>query len=250
VNTALDMNIAGLLMLRLSQLGVKDAHGLSIFMEAVNAVVRQRADTEQAVNLGNLELFLNEQLEMLVTALQKSRGILNAPNLAQVPGSGSESAEPEEVEKSSAKRPARPASGYVPVPKSMEEKLKDDRKPVQKLLLEDCVAEHLVDIRKAKELVDGMTGKTPHDAELEIVEYLRTVLQTQIKEFIRSDKGGPWANPHAQEELRKDVHAANSVRGVLTLCRQIVKEHQVWEQEHGQGGILGLFSPRRRSHGV
>ena len=250
MSTPLDMNIAGLLMLRLSQLGVRDARGLSIFMGAVNAVVQQRADTEQAVSLSNLESFLNEQLEMLVTALQKSRGILSTPNLAQVIASETEETEPEEVAKSSPKRPARPASGYVPVPKSLEEKLKDDRKPVQKLLLEDCVAEHLLDINKAKELVAGMTGKTPHDAELEIVEYLRTVLQTQVKQFIRSDKGGPWANPHAQEELRKDIHAANSVRSVLTLCRQIVKEHQVWEQEHGHGGILGLFSPRRRSHGV
>ena len=244
------MNIAGLLMLRLSQLGVRDARGLSIFMGAVNAVVQQRADTEQAVSLSNLESFLNEQLEMLVTALQKSRGILSTPNLAQVIASETEETEPEEVAKSSPKRPARPASGYVPVPKSMEEKLKDDRKPVQKLLLEDCVAEHLLDINKAKELIAGMTGKTPHDAELEIVEYLRNVLQTQVKQFLRADKGGPWANPHAQEELRKDIHAANSVRSVLTLCRQIVKEHQVWEQEHGHGGILGLFSPRRRSHGV
>jgi hypothetical protein len=244
------MNIAGLLMLRLSQLGVRDARGLSIFMGAVNAVVLQRADTEQAVNLGNFESFLNEQLEMLMIALQKSRGILSMPGLAQVIASETQSTEPEEVAKSSPKRPARPASGYVPVPKSMEEKLKEDRKPVQKLLLEDCVAEHLLDISKAKELIAGMTGKTPHDAEVEIVEYLRTVLQTQVKQFIRSDKGGPWANPHAQEELRKDIHAANSVRSVLTLCRQIVKEHQVWEQEHGHGGILGLFSPRRRSHGV
>jgi len=132
----------------------------------------------------------------------------------------------------------------------MEEKLKDDRQPVQKLLLEDCVAEHLLDRPKAKELIAGMTGKTPQDAELEIVEYLRQELQTQVRHFIRSDKGGPWSKPHAQEDLRKDIHAAKSVRGVLLLCRQIVKEHQEWEREHGQGGILGLFSPRRRLHGA
>jgi len=248
MNVPLEMNITGLLMLRLSQLGVKDSRGLSIFMNAVGAVVRQREGTEQVVGLGNFESFLNEQLEMLVTALQKSRGILSTPSLAQV--IASESDAPDQDAGSVTKRSARPASGYVPVPKSMEEKLKDDRKPVQKLLLEDCVAEHLLDMPKAKALIAGMTGKTPHDAEQEIVECLRSVLQNQVKQFIRSDKGGPWSNPHAQEELRQDIHAANSVRGVLTLCRQVVKEHQTWEQEHDHGGILGLFSPRRRSHGV
>jgi len=248
MNVPLEMNITGLLMLRLSQLGVKDSRGLSIFMNAVGAVVRQREGTEQVVGLGNFESFLNEQLEMLVTALQKSRGILSTPSLAQV--IASESDAPDQDAGSVTKRSARPASGYVPVPKSMEEKLKDDRKPVQKLLLEDCVAEHLLDMPKAKALIAGMTGKTPHDAEQEIVECLRSVLQNQVKQFIRSDKGGPWSNPHAQEELRQDIHAANSVRGVLTLCRQVVKEHQTWEQEHDHGGILGLFSPRRCSHGV
>lgn len=250
MNGPLEMNIAGLLMLRLSQLGVKDVRGLSIFIGAVNAVVEHRAGTEQAVNIANLETFLGEQLEMLVVSLQNSRGILNVPSLARVLGAGPGSTEPGDDTKSAPKRPARPASGYVPVAKTMEEKLKDDRKPVQKLLLEDCVAEHLLDLSQARELITGMTGKTPQDAEHEIVEYLRSVLQSQVKQFIRSDKGGPWSDPHAQEELRQDIHAANSVRGVLTLCRQIVKEHQLWEQEHGHGGILGLFSPRRRSHGT
>ena len=131
----------------------------------------------------------------------------------------------------------------------MEEKLKDDRKPVQKLLLEDCVQARLLDVSRAKELINGMTGKTPQEAELEIVEYLRQELQSQVREFIRGDKDGPWSNPHTQQELREDIHAARTVRGVLLLCRQIVKEHRTWEEEHDQGGILGLFSPRRRTHG-
>jgi hypothetical protein len=250
VNGPLEVNITGRLMLMLSQLGVKDACSLSIYIAAVNAVVERRARTEQAINLGNLEPFLVEQLDMLATALKKSREVLNIPGLARVPAAEMESTVPDEDLGTTPRRPSRPASGYVPVAKSMEEKLKDDRKPVQKLLLEDCVAEHLLDVSKARELIAGMSGKTPQNAEHEIVEYLRTVLQSQVKRFIRSDKGGPWAKPHAQEELRKDIHAANSVRGVLTLCRQIVKEHQVWEQEHGHAGILGLFSPRRRSHGA
>jgi len=250
VNDPLEMNIAGRVMLLLSQLGMRDARSLSIFLEAVKAVVRHRAANDQPIGLGNLEPFLSEQLEMLVTALRKHRGLLRVPMQAQEIGSSGQLASSADERDSAPRRPAKPASGYVPVAKSMEEKLKDDRKPVQKLLLEDCVAEHLLDPRKAKELVAGMTGRTPQDAELEIVEYLRQELQTQVRHFIRSDKGGPWSSPHAQEDLRKDIHAARSVRGVLMLCRQIVKEHQEWEREHGQGGILGLFSPRRHLHGA
>jgi hypothetical protein len=247
VNDPLEMNIAGRVMLLLSQLGMRDARSLSIYLEAIRGVVRHQAANDQPIGLGNLEPFLSEQLEMLVAALRRRRGLLRVPMQGcEIHDSGQLAASPDERPR----RPAKPASGYVPVAKTMEEKLKDDRKPVQKLLLEDCVTEHLLDLPKAKELIAGMTGKTPQNAELEIVEYLRQELQAQVRHFIRSDKGGPWSSPHAQEDLRKDIHAARSVRGVLLLCRQIVKEHQEWEREHGQGGILGLFSPRRRLHGA
>lgn len=254
MNDPLQMNIAGRLMLMLSKHGVNQTRSLSVYLGAVGAVVRQREATAHAVRLGNLEPFLNEQLEMLQTAMQKRRGILGMPLFTKgtVGGGGASPATAVSVDaaKSSSRRQARAASGYVPVAKKMEDKLKDDRKPIQKLLLEDCVAERLLDVSRARDMVAGMTGKAPQDAEREIVEYLREVLQAQVKQFIRSDKGGPWSNPHAQEDLRQDIHAANSVRGVLLLCRQIVKEHQSWEEEHDQGGILGLFSPRRRSHGA
>lgn len=253
MNDPLQMNIAGRLMLMLSQHGINETRSLSVYLGAIGDVVRQRAATAQPVHLGNLEPFLKEQLEMLQTAMQKRRGILGMPLFTNGTAGGGASpatAASVDVAKPSSRRQARAARGYVPVAKSMEDKLKDDRKPIQKLLLEDCVAERLLDVSRARDMVAGMTGKAPQDAEREIVEYLREVLQAQVKQFIRSDKGGPWSNPHAQEDLRQDIHAANSVRGVLLLCRQIVKEHQSWEEEHDQGGILGLFSPRRRSHGA
>jgi hypothetical protein len=250
VNDPLEMNIAGRVMLLLSQLGIRDTRSLSIYLNAVKAAVRHRAVNDQPISLGHLEPFLSEQLEMLVTALRRRRGLLRVPMPRQEAGGSAKTPPSTDEHDSVARRPPKPASGYVPVAKSMEEKLKDDRKPVQKLLVEDCVAEHLLDRPKAEELIAGMTGKTPQDAELEIVEYLRQELQSQVRHFIRSDKGGPWSSPHAQEDLRKDIHAAKSVRGVLMLCRQIVKEHQDWEREHGHGGILGLFSPRRHLHGA
>ena len=249
MNDALQMNIAGRLMLILTRLRMMDARSLSIYLSAVSAVVQQRARSDEPVHLGNLAAFMDDQTDMLQIALRKQRGLLNVPDVAH--WSGAAAAEPAEEDsgRSSPRRQAKAVSGYVPVAKPMEEKLKEDRKPVQKLLLEDCVAARLVDLPKARELVSGMTGKTPQEAELEIVEYLRQELQAQVRKHIRSDKGGPWSNPRTQEDLRQDIHAARSVRGVLLLCRQVVKEHQAWEEEHGHGGILGLFSPRRRTHG-
>jgi len=249
VNDPLKMNISGRLMIALTQLRIRDARSLAIYLSAVCAVVQFRARTGEAVHLGNLEAFMDEQTDMLVTALRNQRGILNVPDLGHWSGDDGESAERDDACGTSHRQKPKVASGYKPVAKGMEEKLKDDRKPVQKLLLEDCVAARLVDLPKAEELIAGMSGKTPQQAELEIVEHLREELQGQVREYIRSDKGGPWSNPRTQEDLRQDIHAARTVRGVLLLCRQIVKEHRAWEEDHGHSGILGLFSPRRRSHG-
>jgi len=250
VNDTLQMNIAGRLMLVLTQLNMKDSRSLSIYLSAICAVVEHHAGRDRAVTLANLDAFMDEQTEMLVTALRKHRGFLNVPDLGRGAAAAADEDEPEDPSDAARRHKPKAASGYKPVVKGMEEKLKDDRKPVQKLLLEDCVAANLVDVTKAKELIGAMTGKTPQEAETEIVEYLRGELQTQVRQFIRSDKGGPWSNPRTQEELRQDIHAAKSIRSVLLLCRQIVKEHRDWEEQNGQGGILGLFSPRRRSHGT
>ena len=142
-------------------------------------------------------------------------------------------------------RDKRP-SGYVPPAKSMEEKLSEARKPIQALLAEDCVHLGLLTSKQAKKLILGMTGKSSQQAEQEIVEHLRQVLQMQVKSFIRKSKGGPWGDPRTQEDLRKDIHAARNIRSVLMLARQVIKEYQAWQGENGRGGILGLFTPRKR----
>ncbi len=165
-----------------------------------------------------------------------------AQELDETPGQQVDS----EDEPARPERHGRQPSGYVPVARSMEEKLHDEREPIQKLLVEDCVSAGLIDLPTARQMVAGMAGKTSRDAEREIVERLRQVLQDQARYFIRKAKGGPWANPRTQEDLRQDIHAASSVRSVLLLHRQIVKEYHAWQKEHGRIGILGLFAGRRR----
>jgi hypothetical protein len=129
----------------------------------------------------------------------------------------------------------------------MEQKLKDERVPIQQLLREDCVHAGLLDRETADRLVAQMSGKTSVDAERELVEDLRQRLQEQVRTFIRKSRGGPWRDPRTQEDLRQDIHAAHSVRSVLFLYRQVLHEYRTWEEEGRRRGILGLFSPRRNS---
>jgi hypothetical protein len=285
VQSPLEVTVAGQVMLLLSRHGLRDARCLAIYRQAVLDAVRHCAGEDGGDSLVTCSALVRDQIDLLERAILRRLGseielYVQPPGEAaagesadsgtQGPGqaapapaaTGSGSAaestglvepEPEPAdEPAEADQPARndrharQASGYVPVAKSMEEKLHDEREPIQKLLIEDCVNAGLVDLPTARQLVAGMAGKTSRDAEREIVERLRQVLQDQARYFIRKAKGGPWANPRAQEDLRQDIHAASSVRSVLLLHRQIVKEYQTWQKEHGRIGILGLFASRRR----
>jgi len=263
-------------MLLLSRLGIRDARCLSIYRGAVVSALRNGTSSRAVSSLAEIEPLLSAQLDLLEDALRarlrpsvtqhdsEPEAVSEPDNVPAQPSAASGDAEalwcddsdlpptdeqPENVitgnEKKS-QRGTKAPSGYVPSVKSMEDKLKDERKPVQKLLLEDCVQVGLIDLPTAKRMILEMTGKTSQDAERDIVEDLRQLLQLQVKSFIRKARGGPWADPRTQEDLRKDIHAANSVRSVVMLSRQVVKEHRMWEQEHGRIGILGLFSGRKR----
>lgn len=276
VNDAIEMNVSARVMLLLSRLGIRDARCLSIYRGAVVSALRSSTLSRPMSSLADVEPLLSAQLDLLEDALRarlrrsltphdSGPEAVSEPDKAPVPpaaASGDAEAlwcdasdlppadeQPEAVvagEDKKAQRNMKAPSGYVPSVKSMEDKLKDERKPVQKLLLEDCVQTGLIDLPTAERLIQAMTGKTSQDAERDIVEHLRQLLQVQVKSFIRKSKGGPWADPRTQEDLRKDIHAANSVRGVVMLSRQVVKEHRLWEQENGRIGILGLFSGRKR----
>ena len=282
MDSPLEVTVAGQVMLLLSRHGLRDARCLAIYRRAVLDAVRHCAGADGADSLVTCSALVRDQIDLLEQAILRrlgheielyvqtpaeaaagrpaapqsappapaqtgSRPVI-AETAADAPAAEAEIApEPEaEDERPRAERHARQASGYVPVAKSMEEKLHDEREPIQKLLLEDCVSAGLIDLPAARQMVAGMAGKTSRDAEREIVERLRQVLQDQARYFIRKAKGGPWANPRTQEDLRQDIHAASSVRSVLLLHRQIVKEYHAWQKEHGRIGILGLFAGRRR----
>lgn len=281
MDNPLEVIVAGQVMLLLNRHGLRDARCLSIYRRAVLDAVRHCSARHGDDSLAHCTALVREQMELLERALLRrlgheqtvDQGLIDVEIEIEidVPGelpgrAAADSAQSADVQAQAddtdgsgcntvvdavdaAVRPerlARQPSGYVPTARSMEEKLQDEREPIQKLLLEDCVSTGLIDVPTAQQLIQAMVGKTARDAERDIVEHLRQVLQQQARYFIRKAKGGPWANPRAQEDLRKDIHASSSVRSVLMLHRQIVKEYQTWQQENGRVGILGLFSTRRR----
>lgn len=264
------MNVAGRVMLTLSRLGGSDARRLRIYIDAVGAAVDRQLRVLGDEGFNQIESIMDRQAALLERALQKRMAARSADEAAARPAEAQaldhpppkadEQAVPvlsekdlapdaeataEETAEAGQDTRRRQPSGYVPQAKSMEEKLQDSRKPIQKLLTEDCVSAGLLDRKQAGRIIAGMTGKKPEDAELEIVEKLREILQQQVRAFIRKSKGGPWATPREQNDLRQDIHAATTIRGVLLLSRQILKERQEWEKEHGRIGILGLFAARR-----
>ena len=256
IDDLIEVNVTGRLMLLLTRQGLRDNRCLSIYRRAVSDVVRLHLARRAGEVPAGIESVLDEQLTLLASALaRRQRGgavSRDEASAAAPPGTGAPpeavSAGPDDPEVPSGKRSpreAKPASGHVPTPKSMEEKLKDARKPIQTLLTQDCVRIGLIDAKRADRLVLGMTGKTSEQAEQDVVEQLRRALQDQVKSFIRKAKGGPWSDPRTQEDLRKDIHAARNIRSILMMARQVVKEYQTWQQENRRGGILGLFGARR-----
>lgn len=252
----IEVNVAGRLMLLLSKRGLLDNRRLSIYRRAVSDAVRVRLDQQPGGGSADLKSLLDGQLMMLEMALSArpsdtaGQEVASPTAFSGVEGrqdtDGVSPGVDADSPASRSLRRARPPSGYVPTAKTLEEKLKDARRPVQTLLREDCVRIGLIDANGADRLILSMTGKTSEQAEQDIVEQLRQVLQDQVKSFIRKAKDGPCSDPRTQEDLRKDIHAAKSVRSILMMTRQAVKEHQTWQEEHRRGGILGLFSPRRR----
>ena len=273
------MNVAGRVMLTLSRLGGSDARRLRIYIDAVGAAVDRQLRVLGDEAFNQIESIMDRQAALLEHALQQRMALRSADEAAARPDGQEipdQSAEPrtadnpsptadaaavpvlsekdlvpdagatgEETAEAGPDARRRQPSGYVPQAKSMEEKLQDSRKPIQKLLTEDCVTARLLDRKQAGRIIAGMAGKRPEDAEREIVEKLREILQQQVRAFIRKSKGGPWATPREQNDLRQDIHAATTIRGVLLLSRQILKEREEWEKEHGRIGILGLFAARR-----
>ncbi|WP_043107283.1 hypothetical protein [endosymbiont of unidentified scaly snail isolate Monju] len=246
----LEVNLRGRILLGAARHGVRDPRRVAVLARAIVAVV-EHCHPEERPSLRQLEPLLTEQLALLEAALVNARA-QEAPALAVAAPVAAQTAGPEDEASETAEEPPRglrrrtlKGKGHTVVAKSMEEKLREGRQPVQELLRNDCVQLGLIDRKQVERLIRGMLGKQPEVAEQDVVEVLRQILQDQVKGIIRRLKGGPWATPQAQEEMRQDIHHARSVRVILMLARQVIKERRAWEKKHGKGLFGGLFGGRR-----
>ncbi len=124
----------------------------------------------------------------------------------------------------------------------MPTKLAQERKPIKKLILEDCVQLGLISKKRAEYVVTQMAGKQPAEAEKEVVTELRENLHKQVRRLIRKDKDNPWSSPKAQEDLRLEIMQTPTVRSVLFLTRDILMEREEWlKRSHNSltGRIFG-----------
>jgi hypothetical protein len=136
------------------------------------------------------------------------------------------------------KKPTKSSSKGTDMPT----KLSEERKPVKKLILEDCVQLGLISKKRAEYVITQMAGKQPAEAEKEVVVELRENLHRQVRRLIRKDKGGPWSSPKDQEELRLEILHTPTVRSVLFITRDILREREEWlERSHSSitGRIFG-----------
>ena len=254
----LHVNLKVRVALLVQSFGILDLERVNVFVRAIEDVVDQHYPQGRPTLL-TLEPLISEQLVFLESALGAARagaGLSSGgvfppvtepenPGLEQVDQDEAQEADAEEQASEEPTRPRRRlqqlrGNGGVEA-KSMEEKLRDEREPIQQLISEDCVAAGLLNKKQAKKMLGSLLGKRPQEAEAEIVEQLRRILQEQVKATVRRSKGCPWSKPAAQEEMRKDIQSARSVKSILMLARQISKEQQQWKKANGKGGLLGMF---------
>lgn len=251
----LELNLTGRVMMVVYPHGIADPARIRVFMRAVLDVVRHHYPGERP-SLVEIEPLVAEQLALLERSLVAAAAARRQPAVEALPPMPPAAVELLDVAELAAEQP-QPTQERRPrkwpsqgdgktAPKSLEDKLQDERKPLRKLLSDDCVRLGLVDTRQATRLIESMLGQMPEQAELAIVEELRRTLQQQVRTAIRRYKGGgPWPTPQAQEDMRQDIASARTVKGILMLTRQILKELRAWEREHGKGGVLGFLGGRR-----
>ncbi len=242
-----ETNVAGRVMLLCTTLQIVDLDQINATIKTLKRDILAQMERKR-LGVEALSGLLDEQIERLEQDLRKSSGADSAPTEQKTEEKKPESAEkPEQAEIS--KKPPPPSSAKDISEKTLKEldmtkKLAAERKPVQKLVLEDCVQIGLVTRERAEYLVTQFAGKEPKDAELEVVIELRNNLHTQIRKFMRKHKGGPWATPKEQEELRLDIVHTPSISTLLSLTRKILRERREW-LDRSRRGITGrIFGDR------
>jgi hypothetical protein len=236
LNELIDINASGLVLMACNCHQIWDPEQISVHKKWVIDKIIDQMERDK-VGVEALSRILDEKISLLNQELEKISGSPTAEDIPPEAVDQQEQAEP---------KPKAPKtdSGYKPKSKDMPTKLAQERKPVRKLILEDCVQLGLITKKRAEYVVTQMAGKQPADAEKEVVVELRKNLHKQVRNFIRKDKNGPWSSPKAQEELRLEIIQMPTVRSMIYLTKEIFKDREEWK-DRSHGSITGrIFGGR------
>lgn len=229
----IDINASGLVLLACNAFDIWDPKDIEQHKEWVVAQIKEQMEQDN-VGVEALSTIMDEKIELLRHRLETGDfGSTYTPakkepqekfNDFYDPAKKTPAPEPLpcELDKEESKKHKKPKSTDMPT------KLAQERKPIKKLIMEDCVQLGLISKKRAEYVITQMAGKQPAEAEKEVVVELRENLHKQVRRLIRKDKDNPWASPKAQEELRLEIVQTPTVRSMLFLTRDILREREEW----------------------
>jgi hypothetical protein len=239
LRTMVELNVSGRVLLLCNSLGIRDQAEIQNIKKRVTQEILTHMD-QSGLDITALSGVLEERLRKLPDELRQpapaNRVEPKPPasiSPAHIPATPPPQAKPAESPPGVAPKEQETPPQIKQRSRDMTVKLATERKPIQQLVTEDCVQLGLLDVERAHYLVRQFPGKEVRQAELEVVTELRNNLHQQVRRFIRKHGGGPWPSPIDQEELRLEISKTPTVRSVLFLTRQILREREEWlERSH------------------
>jgi uncharacterized protein YlaI len=231
---AVDLNLAARVMLACNLRNIKDPIEINTKRERVRQEIMRRID-EGNIGVEGLSELLDECVGKLELELDQKR--VGDKSTASPPEPSTE--EPAADRKQATSRePPKKSSGYQPSTADKTQRLANERKPIQTLLCEDCVQIGLLKPQRAEYLATQFAGKLTNEAEEEVLVELRNNLQEHVRRIIRKLNGGPWPTPKEQENLRVEIAEIPTVRSLLFLTREILREREEWLDKNSITGRL------------
>ncbi|MBT8439817.1 MAG: hypothetical protein HKP55_11090 [Gammaproteobacteria bacterium] len=249
------INVTGRVFVLCTKEGVKSTSQIRKYEKQVRDFLEEKAN--EGADIKSLEQLTAKRLELL---RQEINGQLPEQPLEEAekpkqtaPQKQQVAKVVEESEKNIVSKPAQSrktiskpavASKKPAEVASYQDKLSFHRKPVVELLKKECVDFHLLTPDRAKYWVHHLSGRFIEDVEPDIVSELSDTLLKNVRTYMRKNKKQhPWQSPMVREQLRKDIAAKKTIKGILTLTSQILWEIRQSSQE-ANSGLLGRIKSK------
>jgi hypothetical protein len=240
VSQFLSINVTGRVFMLCTNEGVKNTAQIRRYEKEVRNILEQKA--LQGADLDELEPLMQVELENLRRRIRGEE--VESPPEIQKPKPVKSQPLPVQ-EKAEVKKPAKaakPAAGYKPSSAALHEKLEIKRKPLSELLQKDCVHAKLLTPNRAEYWAHNLTGRLVNEVEADIVSELARNLHENLIAYMRKNlETHPWKTPLQQDQLRADIHAVRTVKGILEVCSQINREIQKAENSQQKGFLQKLM---------